>query len=347
MSELARVLDMYRRRGFDALSEQERHVLSELMLGALVDVQESLREIKEALRLLTGLTSDVQALKTWRAEVGGDLDDVFEERREYHEGAQKVKWGLIERVIAGAIAVALVGLLTYLAMGIEARSAPRVHPAAPPQPVEVPRYFEDEVQYGQQREDDRRVHTGARRRADVLGRAGHPLLYTRQQLGLAAGDLRRLVVEAPDTRPAFRFVKEREPFGGVYGRRGPAHPEQEAGRGGVGEQGPVGESIPVGVDGAGGVAESPPDEGPAGKDEGGDGVRVGRSPLKEPVACWIETHRCRSVVALHPRAGERVGRSPFPPGDEFVERSGRIIDGLPVLGGRGAASRDAEQGGRS
>src|SRR5690606_28988885 len=79
-TELGRMLDVYRRRGFDTLSDAERHVLSELQLAALVDVQETLQDIRESMKLLSLMQADVSALKAWRETVDDPLRDVIEDR---------------------------------------------------------------------------------------------------------------------------------------------------------------------------------------------------------------------------------------------------------------------------
>lgn len=108
------MLEMYRRRGFESLSEAERHVLSELMLGALVEVQQTCREIHEALRVLDPLSKQVNRLCEWHEEVADGVRDVLEDRRAWKEDVRSIKRSTWEKAVWAAL-VAIVALLLAIA----------------------------------------------------------------------------------------------------------------------------------------------------------------------------------------------------------------------------------------
>src|SRR5690606_14266146 len=114
MTELGRMLEMYRRRGFESLSEAERHVLSELMLGALVEVQQTCREIHEALRVLDPLSKQVTRLCEWNEEVADGVLDVLEYRRALKEFVRSITRYTLEKAVWATL-VAIVALLLAIA----------------------------------------------------------------------------------------------------------------------------------------------------------------------------------------------------------------------------------------
>lgn len=107
------MLDVYRRRGFHTITDEERHVLSELQLAAIVDVQEILADLRESLKLQPLIEERVTKLETWQEKVEDGIGDVLQDRVDWQEGSKKLRWGLAEKIAAALVFLIVAALLLY------------------------------------------------------------------------------------------------------------------------------------------------------------------------------------------------------------------------------------------